>query len=118
MGVKRRHHDQGSHGQARLNLRIKPEQRELIGRAATWRAILAVADHLPKIMENTSLQPQVVEQGRRTMRPKLMANRSNPGLGQTRLACRADQRAKLMGSQAADCIRASGHNSRINRPDT
>ena len=41
-----------------------------------------------------------------------MANRSNPGLGRSRLACSSLKSAKLIGSQAADCIRASGHGPR------
>ena len=36
----------------------------------------------------------------------------NPGFGRTRLACSPSKDAKLIGSQAADCIRASGHEPR------
>jgi transposase len=42
----------------------------------------------------------------------VMANRSNPGPGRTRQAFCAIERANLFGSQAADCIRASGHGPR------
>jgi hypothetical protein len=37
-----------------------------------------------------------------------MAYRSNPGPGRARLESRVTERAKLIGSQVADCIRASG----------
>lgn len=39
---------------------VVDEVRRLAARGAA-STVLAVADHLPKIMENTSLQPQVVE---------------------------------------------------------
>ena len=48
----------------------------------------------------------------------VMANRSSPGPGGTRLESRVPERAKLIGSRAADCIRASGRGCRANRPDT
>ncbi len=48
----------------------------------------------------------------------MMANRSNPGPGRTRLESCALERAKPIGSWAADCIRARGHEHRTERPDT
>lgn len=38
----------------------------------------------------------------------VMANQSNPGPGRARSETTASKRDKLIGSQAADCIRASG----------
>jgi hypothetical protein len=45
-----------------------------------------------------------------------MAHRLNQGPGTARLEPGAVERDKLIGSRAADCIRASGHEDRINRP--
>jgi hypothetical protein len=41
-----------------------------------------------------------------------------PGMGKTRSVSSAQMRAKLIGTSFADFIRASGHQRRINRPDT
>jgi len=39
-------------------------------------------------------------------------------MGKTRSVSSAQMRAKLIGTSFADFIRASGHQRRINRPDT
>jgi hypothetical protein len=41
-----------------------------------------------------------------------------PGMRQTRSVSSAQLRGKLIGTSFADFIRASGHERRVNRPDT